>query len=96
MNLHVKDKLKKVRRTWMLRAAAVGTLVALGLMTWAIVDPRPIPVMVSMMIGMGIGSLSFFFFLVAIVIDLYRARMLSRDAAVASSIPPPRPSKAPR
>ena len=95
MNLHLSEKLKRVRRTWMLRAASVGTLLAIALMTWAILDPRPIPVVVSMMAGMGIGALSFLFFLVAILIDLRRARILSRDVNVSSSIPPPRPSKAP-
>jgi len=56
-----------------LSGACVLALVALGLIVWSLVDPRPIPVIVAMSIGQVLGTLSFVAFLSVVARDL-RAR----------------------
>lgn len=65
--------------------ACVFALIALALMGWSFVDPRPVSIMVAMSIGQVIGTLSFGAFLLAITIDLRRARVLQ----IGKSTPPP-------
>jgi hypothetical protein len=64
--------------------ACVLALVALGLIVWPLLDPRPIPVIVAMSVGQVIGTLSFGTFLVVVVTDLR-----SRYAPVSPKTPPP-------
>lgn len=45
-------------------------LLALGLIVWSLLDPRPIPVIVAMSVGQAIGTLSFAAFLVVVATDL--------------------------
>jgi peptidoglycan/LPS O-acetylase OafA/YrhL len=54
------------------RGACVLALVALGLMMWSLVDPRPIPVILAMSVAQALGTLSFATFLIVVVLDLRR------------------------
>ena len=56
-----------------LNAACVLALVALGLMSWSLFDPRPIPVVLAMSLGQVFGTLSLGAFLAVVVADV-RAR----------------------
>jgi hypothetical protein len=53
-----------------MKYACVLALLALGLIVWGVVDPRPIPVIVAMSVGQVIGTLSFVVFLVVVVTDV--------------------------
>jgi hypothetical protein len=57
-----------------LTAACSFALLALGLMTWSLFDPRPIPVIVAMSIGQVLGTLSLGGFGYAVVAD-WRAQI---------------------
>jgi hypothetical protein len=57
-----------------LTAACLFALLALGLMTWSLFDPRPIPVIVAMSIGQVLGTLSLVAFCCAVLAD-WRARI---------------------
>ena len=59
------------RQKLLLSGACVLALVALALIVWSIVDPRPMPVVISMSIAQGLGTLSLLVYL--------RARVLGRD-----------------
>ncbi len=52
-----------------LRVAAVLAVIALTLMVWALVHPRPLPVIVAMSVGQALGTLSFATFLYVVVAD---------------------------
>jgi hypothetical protein len=52
-----------------LTAACSFALFALGLMTWSLFDPRPIPVIVAMSIGQVLGTLSLVAFGYVVVAD---------------------------
>jgi hypothetical protein len=58
-------------------AACVGTLAALALMTWQIVDPTVWPVMVAMSVGQVLGTASFAAFLYVVVADFRASRRAS-------------------
>jgi hypothetical protein len=61
-----------------LRISAVLTLLGLGFMVWAIVDPRATPVMIAMSVGQGLGTLAFVIYLGVVLADL-RARVFSDE-----------------
>ena len=65
------------------RAAAVLALIGLALFVWSVLDPRPVPVVVAMSVGQGIGTVSFLLYLLAVYLDLRRARVLGKGADVA-------------
>ena len=54
--------------------ACVVALVALLLIAWSMVYPRPIPVIVAMSVAQVLGTISFGAFLVVVVRDLRRAQ----------------------
>ncbi len=60
----------RLRVTSILRAACWCALVALGLMTWSLFDPRPLPVIAAMSVGQVIGTASFVAFLYVVARDL--------------------------
>ena len=60
----------------LVRVAAVLALIGLTLFVWSVLDPRPVPVVVAMSVGQGIGTLSFLLYLLAVYLDLRRARVL--------------------
>lgn len=67
----------------LVRVAAVLALIGLALFVWSVLDPRPVPVVVAMSVGQGIGTLSFLLYLLAVYLDLRRARVLGNGADVA-------------
>ena len=56
----------------LVNAACVFAMLALALMAWSILDPRPVPVFVAMSVGQAIGTLSLFLFVVVVVMGLTR------------------------
>lgn len=66
--------------TTLLRVSAVLTLLALGLMVWSMLDPRPLPVMLAMSVAQGIGTLAFFLYGLAVYKDLRRVRRERRES----------------
>jgi len=56
--------------------SCVVALVALALIVWSILDPRPVPVVLSMSVAQGLGTLSFLGYLAVVVADLWKARVL--------------------
>lgn len=71
-----------------IRLACVLTLIALGLMSWSLVDPRPIPVIVAMSAGQALGTCSLLLFIVAVLLDLRRSRVITLGDAPPASLPP--------
>jgi hypothetical protein len=55
-----------------IRLAAVLGLVALALISWAMLDPRPLPVIVAMSVGQIIGTASFALYLFVVIADVRR------------------------
>jgi hypothetical protein len=62
------------RTDHILRGACLLALAALGLMTWSLFDPRPIPVVLAMSVGQALGTLSLGAFLAVVVADLRAGR----------------------
>jgi len=56
-----------------LSLACVLALLALGLIVWSLLDPRPVPVIVAMSVAQVVGTLSFGAYLLVVLGDL-RAR----------------------
>jgi hypothetical protein len=61
--------------------ACVVALVALALIGWSMVDPRPIPVILAMSVGQVLGTISFAAFLLVVVRDLRRAQKNQTESA---------------
>jgi hypothetical protein len=74
--------------TRLLMTSCFLTLVALGLMAWSVLDPRPIPVITAMSLGQVLGTLSLGLFLYVVSFDLRRRLTRSRDGP--ATIPPRR------
>jgi len=55
------------------RWACIWSLIALGLIVWALIQPKPLPVIVAMSVGQAIGTLSLLLFLGSVALDI-RAR----------------------
>jgi peptidoglycan/LPS O-acetylase OafA/YrhL len=53
-----------------IRLSCALALLALALIVWSLLDPRPIPVILAMSVAQAIGTLSFAAFLVVVVRDL--------------------------
>lgn len=86
-------RMSEARAIAILRVAAVLALVALGLMVWSLIDPRPPPVLIAMSVGQALGTMSFAAFLFVVAWDLRRIRRAllasgARDLR-SSSVPPP-------
>lgn len=62
----------RVTRRGLLDVACVFALVALGLIVWSVLDPRPVPVILAMSVAQGIGTVSFAAYLWLVVDDLRR------------------------
>jgi hypothetical protein len=58
----------------MLQVSAVLTLLALALMCWSVVDPRPFPVIAAMTFGQLLGTAAFAMFGVVIFLDLWKGK----------------------
>lgn len=73
----------------LLRIAAVLSLVALALMMWSLLDPRPAPVLIALSLGQAIGTASFVTYLSIIVWDLRRSRRRTLEPDAVSMRKPP-------
>jgi hypothetical protein len=71
-----------------LRLAAVSALLALCLMVWGVLDPRPISLVVAMTVGQVLGTLSFSVFCVVVFLDLRKAGVFAGAARGGSGRPP--------
>jgi hypothetical protein len=65
------------RQRQVLSGSCVIALVALALVVWSIVDPRPVPVVIAMSVAQGLGTLSLLLYLLVVVMDLRQKRVLS-------------------
>jgi hypothetical protein len=74
--------------TRVLRLAAVGTLLALALMVWGVVDTRPISLVIAMSVGQALGTLSFAVFCFVVSLDLRGAHIFSGTARRSGSDTP--------
>lgn len=59
----------------LVRVSAALALVALGLIVWSVVSPRPLAVIAAMSVGQGLGTLSFLLFGIAVYRDLRRGKV---------------------
>jgi hypothetical protein len=84
--------MSRALRPRIVRIACLLALVGLALMSWSLLDPRPIPVIVAMSLGQGAGTLSFFAFLVVAFSDI-RWALVRR---LGDSLRPPPKAEAPR
>jgi len=71
-----------VRYARLLRSACLLSLLALGLMVWSVLDPRPLPVILAMSLGQLLGTLSLLLFLLVVVADLrpFRSPLAAPEA----------------
>jgi hypothetical protein len=67
---------RKIERR--IRLACGSSLVALGLIVWSLLDPRPLPVIAAMTIGQALGTLSLIFFVGSVLLDLRARRIASK------------------
>jgi hypothetical protein len=68
----------------LMTSACLLALVALGLVVWSLLDPRPIPVIVAMSVGQALGTVSFVAFLLVVAGDLrsrYRKNVATPPSA---------------
>lgn len=68
MNLIQRLRGKSV--TVLTRTACWLALVALAVMSYSIISPRPLPVIFAMSVGQGIGIFAFLCYLLAVLIDV--------------------------
>lgn len=83
------------RATRALQIGCVLALVALGLMVWSILDPRPVPVVLAMSVGQAIGTASLMAFGLVVLADFRRLRRAARELRVRNDSLAPRPPKPP-
>jgi peptidoglycan/LPS O-acetylase OafA/YrhL len=67
------------RQQVLLSVACAVALVALALVVWSILDPRPMPVVIAMSVAQGLGTLSFLIYLYVVIADLRRARVILHE-----------------
>jgi hypothetical protein len=60
-----------------LTGACLTALLALGLIVWSLLDPRPLPVVAAMSVGQVLGTLSLGSFVYVVIADV-RGRLASR------------------
>lgn len=68
----------------LLRLSSALTLIGLGLMSWSVFDPTPVPVMVALSLGQVIGTIGFAMYLLVVLLDLKRAKVLDSGSSLAS------------
>lgn len=61
-----------------LRWACYMTLLALAMMVYSLVYPKPLPVIVAMSLSQALGTFSLLLFLIVVAADFRRARILDR------------------
>ena len=83
----MKDRATITKIERRVRLSCILALAALVLITWSLLDPRPLPVIGAMSVAQGLGTLSFLFFLYAIFEDLRKQLNEVRKAATSSKGP---------
>ena len=73
----------------LVRAACVLALIALGLMCWSVLEPRPVPVVLAMSAGHVVGASAFACYLLAVILDAVRRPPPTDKEPVRSSVAPP-------
>lgn len=68
-----RDRLRRQSVSGLTRFACILALVALAMMSYSIVSPRPLPVILAMSVGHAIGGAAFVCYLLAVVIDTTRS-----------------------
>lgn len=68
----IKERLEHQSVRRLTRLAVVLALIGLGIMTYSIVVPRPVPIILAMSVGQLIGVLAFFFYVLAVIVDMLR------------------------
>jgi hypothetical protein len=63
-----------MKQSRILVASCALALLAVGLMTWSLFDPKPVPVVVAMSVGQVLGTLSLVAFVYVVVAD-WRAQL---------------------
>jgi putative effector of murein hydrolase len=77
-----------------LGAACVLALGSLGLMSWSLLDPRPLTVVVAMSVGQVLGTISLLTFVAVVIADLRRARFASDQLGVTLASSASNPARA--
>jgi hypothetical protein len=62
------------RRGKVLRIACYFALLAIALMCWAVLDPRPLPVVIAMSVGQAIGTVSLGVYIVVVFVEIRNER----------------------
>lgn len=78
----------------LVRIAGVLTLVALAMMAFSIIVPKPLPIVLAMSLGQIIGVAGFGFYFLAVLIDV--ARRPRRSSSAPPPIAPPIATEAKR
>jgi len=65
----------------LVRVACLLALLALALVCWSILDPRPIPVILAMSVGHLVGGAAFACYLLAVILDAVRRPPSAEDTA---------------
>ncbi len=76
---------------WLTRLACVLALVALAVMCFSVLVPRPLPVIFAMSGGHAIGAAAFTCYLVAVLLDLARreGKLPPHLSSAPDAAPPP-------
>lgn len=87
-------RLRSRSSAWLVRVACVFGLVALAIMAYSILNPRPLPVIFAMSGGHVVGALAFVAYFTAVLLDVNRSARepASERTSTASSpgdAPPP-------
>jgi len=70
----------------LVRGACVLALLALCLVCWSVLQPRPIPVILAMSAGHAIGGTAFACYLLAVILDAVQRPRPAVDAPGSSSV----------
>ena len=72
----------------LVRFSCVLALVALSLVCWSVLQPRPVPVILAMSAGHAIGGSAFACYVLAVILDaVRRPPRADRQAAISSVAP---------
>jgi len=71
----------------LVRLACLLALLALGLVCWSVLDPRPVPVILAMSAGHAVGGSAFACYLLAVILDaIQRPPPTDREPALSDLV----------
>ena len=70
----------------LVRVACVLSLLALGLICWSVLFPRPLPVILAMSLGHAVGGAAFACYLLAVILDATRRTRPQRPEATDGTV----------